>query len=143
MVQCELLGIVVDNHTGTESLHKPSLEQVESMEGNGINDSTYQQCQDDDENGDDNSIPSIPSIQDASIHHELDNFDPTDPTATTTIVPDEVPINNSIREENAPVNKQAKTIKRSVISSTGVNEGRRTAGVHNEDTNSEGMQHVE
>eukprot|EP00957_Ditylum_brightwellii_P085128 6472661-Ditylum_brightwellii.AAC.1 len=39
------------------------------------------------------SIPSIPSVQDASIQHDADNFDPTSTTTSTTLAPDKITLN--------------------------------------------------
>eukprot|EP00957_Ditylum_brightwellii_P002861 219745-Ditylum_brightwellii.AAC.1 len=68
---------------GTESLHDPPPKQDED----GSDDVSAAMQEEESQLGDDDafSLPSIPSIQDAKICHDTDNFDTTDTTASTAI----------------------------------------------------------
>eukprot|EP00957_Ditylum_brightwellii_P125997 9606317-Ditylum_brightwellii.AAC.1 len=92
------LGMVIKDCTGTESMHDPPLEQME----NDDNDSTYVPNEEGSEK-DDDSIPSIDSLNEVAIYHNTDNFEPfTDTTdTTTTAIVDDDDIIVTV-EENIP-----------------------------------------
>eukprot|EP00957_Ditylum_brightwellii_P032994 2501574-Ditylum_brightwellii.AAC.1 len=76
------LGIVIKDYTGTENMHDPVLEQIENDDEN--DDSTYVPDEEDSKKDDDASIPSIDSVQEAPICHDIDNFEPLITTTDTT-----------------------------------------------------------
>eukprot|EP00957_Ditylum_brightwellii_P160913 12251006-Ditylum_brightwellii.AAC.1 len=99
--RCDLLGIVIQDSTGTENMHDPPPEQME----NNDDDSTYVPNEEGSEE-DDDSIPSIESLNEVAIRHNTDDFEPTtvitDTTDTTTTATRD---NNDIivaAEENIP-----------------------------------------
>eukprot|EP00957_Ditylum_brightwellii_P017762 1337623-Ditylum_brightwellii.AAC.1 len=120
MAQCDPLGKAIDNRTSTESLHEPPPEQIEMVDEDDSDNSTYHPSHNDNEYNDEANLPSILSIQGISICHELDNFDPTDTTATTAAVPDEVLMHKNTIQTNAPALQDNNT--GNMNSTTGVNE---------------------
>eukprot|EP00957_Ditylum_brightwellii_P075092 5705668-Ditylum_brightwellii.AAC.1 len=67
-----LLGIKIQDSTGTENMHNPPPEQM----GNDDDDSTYVPNEEGSEK-DDDSIPSIEILNEVAICHNTDDFEPT------------------------------------------------------------------
>eukprot|EP00957_Ditylum_brightwellii_P206690 15349494-Ditylum_brightwellii.AAC.1 len=97
----DLLEIAINNRSGSESIHDPPPKECKDNKED--DDSTYHPEDNDGTNDSDDSLPSIPSIQDTPIHHETNNFDLTNTTNITNIVPDEVPIDESSRDIKNPI----------------------------------------
>eukprot|EP00957_Ditylum_brightwellii_P038287 2895099-Ditylum_brightwellii.AAC.1 len=131
------LGIVDVNHSGSELLHAPSPEEIKSHGDDNENDTTYQPGQHDDEDGDDDSLPSIHEVpMDNSMGGNDTSYLQEESTAIMTA--DTSPNENIHNGNNDNIDHHG-----SVISTTGVNEDRNTTGVHNEDANTAGVHHEE
>eukprot|EP00957_Ditylum_brightwellii_P139138 10605881-Ditylum_brightwellii.AAC.1 len=66
------LGIVIEDRSGSESLHDLPPEQMDGRTDNVKEDSMYHPSKNGEDN--DNSLSSIPSIEDAPIHHETEDL---------------------------------------------------------------------
>eukprot|EP00957_Ditylum_brightwellii_P086215 6560418-Ditylum_brightwellii.AAC.1 len=83
MAEKDPLGVVVEDGFGTESLHKPPQEQ-DGEGSDGVLTIMPEENYPQEEEDNNTSLPSIPSIQDAKICHETGNFDLSDTTTATT-----------------------------------------------------------